>query len=87
MNIASRDRVNRIPEELVMELILFVFDFDLMFITDKSSLSDFDSQPNSSEYPARIRERFGVDVATLPDDRLVTILEAIMEKHALPPEE
>jgi hypothetical protein len=47
-------------------------------ITDESSLQDFTSEEEETNLlRARIRNIYGIDVTDLPDDRLVTIANAI----------
>jgi hypothetical protein len=45
------------------------------FISDSSSLGDFPEEP--AEYNRRTMLLYGVDLETLPDSRIVTILDAI----------
>lgn len=52
-------------------------DYATTFITSQAGLSDFIGLEGSEEFPARIKERYGVDISEIEDDRLVNIFDLI----------
>ena len=66
-------------EAILEELIPYLFGFSYWdcLITDESKLGDFEPEYPADVSAAKIEERFGIQIANLPDYRLVTICSAI----------
>lgn len=52
-------------------------DYATTFITPQAGLSDFIGLEGSEEFPARIKERYGVDISDMKEDHLLDIFERI----------
>lgn len=79
LSIASTERVEALTEVLV-ELLPRIVGHEAgdCIITDQSSLSDFaNGEPDLLRFRENVRAVYGIDPDRLPDDRLVTIAEAV----------
>ena len=73
---ASQERVLAHPE-LADDFIHRVLELDGAWISDESSLWDFDTNDDNDAYFARIRDIYGVDASDIESAKLCEILERI----------
>jgi hypothetical protein len=79
----SGERVAAV-EDIMADLIPKVFGFSYYdcYISDDSSLTDFEPHHPASRSLEKIAAEYGIDTAALPDMKLVTIAEAIAASSA-----
>jgi uncharacterized protein YaaR (DUF327 family) len=63
--------------EIVERFITLVLDCSYVFISDESSLYDFEIIEEVNVFEERIKEVFGVDVSDIEDKNLLKIFERI----------
>lgn len=83
LSFASCEQVEAL-EDVFREFIpnMFGCAYDECFISDQSSLTDFTVDDDElANIQVRLRALYDIDVADLPDDRLVTIVRSIAESR------
>ncbi|NYF51640.1 hypothetical protein [Tunturiibacter gelidoferens] len=80
---ASQEQVNEY-EALSEDFIHRVLDLDWAWISDQSSLWDFNEEGDNSRLNAKIMEVYGVDVSDIQSGRLVAIFERIVQSRSEP---
>jgi len=75
---ASRDRVDIHPE-LANDFIKRILGLEWAWISDESSLSDFNRDETNETLVAKIKDVYGVDVSDIASANLAEILERIAE--------
>jgi hypothetical protein len=73
---ASRDKIEPL-QHLADRFIEDIFGVKGAFVTDESSLWDFESKDDLSAIHKKIREKYGVDVRDVREGNLVEILTRI----------
>lgn len=84
---AGRVRFSRAVNEyeaLSEDFIHRVLDLDWAWISDQSSLWDFNEEGDNSRLNAKIMEVYGVDVSDIQSGRLVAIFERIVQSRSEP---
>src|SRR5262249_40868869 len=68
---------------LKAEFVKNILRFPFAFISDESTLMDFDSEKSTpQELAERIRDFYGVDVSDIPGGKVVDIFDRIAAKRA-----
>jgi len=78
--LAPQDQVFELEDTLAeMMPRLFGFSYEDCLITDDSSVGDFTPDFTTEDIAANLFREYGIQLADLPDDRLVSIARAIKQ--------
>ena len=81
---AARERVGK-HSELAKDFVKRVLDVELAWISDESSLSDFQGDETDESLTDKIHRIYGVDVSDISSGNLADILDRIVDHRAAPP--
>ncbi len=82
LEFAASERIDR-HAQLRTEFVEHILCLPWAFISDESSLMDFDSEnPTPQQLVERIKSYYGVDVSDVPGAKIVDILDRIAANRA-----